>query len=41
MSTLAAGATATYKVSVQLDSSATNANQGLAATVPLTWSIAQ
>jgi hypothetical protein len=41
MSSLAAGATASYSVSVQLDTSATNADQGLAATVPLTWSIAQ
>jgi hypothetical protein len=41
MSTIAAGVTATYSVSVQLDSSATSADQSLTATVPLTWSIAQ
>jgi len=41
LSTLAAGASATYVVSVQLDTSATNADQGLAATVPFSWSISQ
>ncbi len=41
LTTLNAGATATYVVSVQLDGSATNADQGLAATVPFTWSISQ
>ena len=39
MSTLAAGASASYVITVQLDSSATNADQGLTATIPLTWSI--
>jgi len=41
LSTLAAGASATYVVNVQLDSTATNADQGLTATVPFTWSISQ
>ena len=42
MSALAAGASATYVITVQLDSTAaTNADQGLTATVPLTWSITQ
>jgi hypothetical protein len=41
LSTLVAGATATYVVTVQLDTSATNADQGLTATEPFTWSIAQ
>jgi hypothetical protein len=41
MSALAAGASATYEVSAQLDSSATNADQGLTATIPFTWSISQ
>jgi len=41
MSALAAGASATYVVTVQLDASATNADQGLTATVPFTWSISQ
>ena len=41
MSALAAGASATYVITVQLDASATNADQGLAATMPLTWSITQ
>jgi hypothetical protein len=41
LSTLAAGGTATYVVNVQLDSTATNADQGLTATVPFTWSISQ
>ena len=36
-----AGASATYVVSVQLDSSATNADQGLTATLPFTWAINQ
>jgi hypothetical protein len=35
------GTNATYVISVQLDSSATNADQGLAATLPFTWSISQ
>ena len=42
MSALAAGATATYVVTAQLDSTAaTNADQGLTATLPFTWSINQ
>ena len=42
MSTLAAGASATYTVTVQLDNAvATNADQGLTATVPMTWTISQ
>jgi hypothetical protein len=41
LTTLAAGSSATYVVSVQLDSTATNADQGLTATVPFTWSISQ
>ncbi len=41
MSALAAGASATYVVSVQLDASATNADQGLTATLPFTWTISQ
>jgi hypothetical protein len=42
MSALAAGASATYVVTVQLDSTAaTNADQGLTATLPFTWSINQ
>jgi hypothetical protein len=41
LTTLAAGASATYVVNVQLDSTATNADQGLTATVPFTWSISQ
>lgn len=38
---LAAGATRTYTFKVQLDSSAGNDMQGLTATLPLTWYIAQ
>lgn len=38
---LTAGASATYKVTVALDASATNADQGLLATVPLTWTLNQ
>jgi hypothetical protein len=42
MSALAAGASATYVIKVQLDgTTATNADQGLTATIPLTWSITQ
>ena len=41
MSPLAAGASATYEITVALDSGATNADQGLTATIPLTWSITQ
>jgi hypothetical protein len=41
MSALAVGASATYVVTVELDTSATNADQGLTATVPFTWSISQ
>ena len=38
---LASGATDTVTITVELDSSATNADQGLTATQPLTWEIAQ
>ena len=41
LSPLAAGASATYVISVELDPGATNADQGLTATIPLTWSITQ
>ena len=41
MSALAAAGTATYVIAAQLDASATNADQGYAATVPFTWSINQ
>jgi hypothetical protein len=41
LSALAAGGAATYVITVQLDASATNADQGLTATIPLTWSITQ
>jgi hypothetical protein len=41
MSALAAGASATYVITVQLDPGATNADQGLSATIPFTWSITQ
>jgi hypothetical protein len=42
LTVLAAGASATYVVTVQLDSTAANnADQGLTATVPFTWSISQ
>jgi hypothetical protein len=41
MSALAAGASATYVVTAQLDATATNADQGLTATLPFTWSISQ
>lgn len=41
LSTLAAGTSATYVVTAELDASATNADQGLTATVPFTWSISQ
>ena len=42
LTVLGAGASATYVVTDQLDSGvATNADQGLTATVPLTWSISQ
>ena len=37
MTVLAAGATQAYTFTVMLDSSATNADQGLAATMPMTW----
>ncbi len=33
--------TGSYTVSLELDSSATNADQGLSATVPLTWQLSQ
>ncbi len=41
LSPIAAGGTATYVITVQLDPGATNADQGLTATIPLTWSINQ
>jgi hypothetical protein len=41
LSTIAAGANASYVVNVELDTSATNADQGLTATLPFTWSISQ
>jgi hypothetical protein len=41
MSALAPAGTATYVVTAQLDAGATNADQGLTATVPFTWSISQ
>ena len=41
LSPLAAGGSATYVITVQLDAGATNADQGLTATIPLTWSITQ
>jgi hypothetical protein len=41
LSTLAVGASATYSITVQLDRSATNADQGLTASLPLTWNINQ
>jgi len=41
MSALASGASATYVITVELDPGATNADQGLTATIPLTWSITQ
>jgi hypothetical protein len=41
MSPLAASASATYVITVELDPGATNADQGLTATIPLTWSITQ
>jgi hypothetical protein len=42
LTVLAAGASATYAVTDQLDSGvATNADQGLTATLPFTWSISQ
>lgn len=41
MTPLAAGTSATYVITVQLDAGATNADQGLSATIPLTWSITQ
>jgi hypothetical protein len=41
LSALTAGSSATYVVTAQLDTSATNADQGLTATVPFAWSISQ
>lgn len=41
LTVLAPAGTATYVVTVQLDSTATNADQGLTATIPFTWSISQ
>lgn len=38
---IAAGASTSYTFSVSLDASATNADQGLAATLPLTWTLDQ
>lgn len=38
---LASHGNATYKVAIALDPSATNADQGLLATVPLTWTLNQ
>jgi hypothetical protein len=39
LSNLGPGASVTYEFTVQLNGSATNADQGLAATVPLTWTV--
>ena len=41
LSALNAGASATYVITAGLDSTATNADQGLTATIPFTWSISQ
>lgn len=41
MSALAANATASYTIVTELDSGADNSDQGLAATIPFTWSISQ
>jgi hypothetical protein len=41
MSTIAAGVTAPFSVRAELDPSTANADHGFAASVPLTWSIAQ
>jgi hypothetical protein len=41
LTALGVGSSATYVVTVQLDTSATKADQGLTATEPFTWSIAQ
>jgi hypothetical protein len=41
LSPLAAGASATYVITLQLAPSATNADQGLAASLPLTWSVGE
>jgi hypothetical protein len=41
LTALAPGASATYVITVQLDGGATNGDQGLTATIPLTWSITQ
>lgn len=38
---IASGSTASYKVTVLVDSSATNADQGLSANLPLTWQLSQ
>lgn len=38
---IASGATATYTFSVSIDTSATNADQGLSAALPLTWTLNQ
>jgi hypothetical protein len=41
LSTLAVNASSTYSITVELDGSATNADQGLTASLSLTWSISQ
>jgi hypothetical protein len=41
LSVLAAGASATYVITVQLDASATNADQYLSLSLPFTWAITQ
>ena len=41
LSALNAGASATYTITVGLDSTAGNTDQGLTATIPFTWSISQ
>ncbi len=41
LSTLASGASATYVFTVRSDRSQTNADQGLTASLPLTWTISQ
>jgi hypothetical protein len=41
LSTLAAGGSATYVITVRSDPSQTNADQGLTASLPLTWTISQ
>jgi hypothetical protein len=41
LSAMAAAASDVYGITVQLDPAATNDDQGLAATLPMTWSLAQ